>query len=211
MTMDPRFSEVVTSESQFRAVMGHPSELIVRKHIHALDDYCRRFVARSPFLLFASAGEGGCMDVSPKGDPAGFVQVLDDHTLVIPERPGNRRADTFGNLLVNAQVALIFLVPGKRETLRINGRAFIARDAWIRDRMAINGKVPDFAIVVHVHEAFFHCAKCMVRSNLWEPSAWPDTEGLPSLAETSVAHAKLDTPVEEVQALIDRGLRERLY
>jgi PPOX class probable FMN-dependent enzyme len=151
------------------------------------------------------------MDVSPKGDPPGFVQVLDDHTLVIPERPGNRRADTFCNLLVNRNVALIFMIPGKRETLRVAGTAAIVRDQWIRSRMAVKDRVPEFAIVVRVDEAFFHCAKCMVRSKLWEPAEWPPTDGLPSLAETSVAHARLDQPVHEIQAMIDKGLRERLY
>jgi uncharacterized protein len=209
--VDTRFSEVIATEPQFRAVMGHPSALVVNKHIHALDDFCRAFIVRSPFVLLASADGEGRMDVSPKGDPAGFVQVLDDHTLVVPERLGNRRADTFCNLLANPKVALIFLVPGKQETLRVSGSAIIVRDAWIRQRMAVNDKVPDFAIVVKVEEAFFHCAKCMVRSKLWEPAAWPDTHGLPSLAETNVAHGKLNQSVKEVQALIDKGMRERLY
>lgn len=209
--MDTRFRDVVTSEAQFRAVMGQPSELVIDKHIHVLDDYCRIFIERSPFVLLASADERGRMDISPKGDPAGFVQVLDEHTLVIPDRPGNRRADTFCNLLVNPQVALIFLVPGKGETLRVSGRALIVRDAWIRGRLAIRDKVPEFAVVVNVDEVFFHCAKCMLRSKLWDPSVWPDTQGLPSLAETSVAHAKLQRPVSEVQAMIEKGLRERLY
>ncbi|HET9024650.1 MAG TPA: pyridoxamine 5'-phosphate oxidase family protein [Burkholderiaceae bacterium] len=209
--MDDRFSEIVSSEAQFRAVIGHPIDLVVRKHIHALDRFCRVFIERSPFLLLASADGEGRMDVSPKGDPAGFVQVLDEHTLVIPDRPGNRRADTFCNLLANPNVALIFLVPGKQETLRVSGRACIVRDAWIRERMAVQGKVPEFAIVVKVEEAFFHCAKCVVRSKLWDPLAWPGTAGLPTLAEASLAHAKLDCSVHEVQAVIDEGLRNRLY
>lgn len=209
--MDARFSEIITTEPQFRAVLGHPSAIVMNKHIHALDDYCRAFIARSPFLLLASADGEGRMDVSPKGDPPGFVQVLDDHTLVIPERPGNRRADSFSNLLVNPHVGLIFLVPGKQETLRVSGRAFVVRDAWIREGLAVKGNVPHFAIVVQVEEAFFHCAKCMVRSKLWDPGAWPSTEGLPSLAQTSVAHARLSQSVQEVQDLIDRSMRERLY
>jgi PPOX class probable FMN-dependent enzyme len=209
--METRFSEVIATEPQFRAVMGHPSALIVNKHIHALDHYCRVFIARCPFVLLASADPEGRMDVSPKGDPAGFVQVLDDHTLAIPERPGNRRADTFTNLLGNPSVGLIFLVPGKQETLRVSGTALVVRDLWLRQRMAVNDKLPEFAIVVRVAEAFFHCAKCMVRSKLWQPDAWPDPAGLPSLAETSIAHARSNQPLHEVQALIDKGLRERLY
>lgn len=209
--MDSRFSDVVTSEAQFRTVMGQPIPLVVNKHIHALDDYCRRFIARSPFLLLASADGEGRMDVSPKGDPVGFVQVLDDHTLAIPERPGNRRADTFCNLLTHPMVALIFLVPGKGETLRVSGRAMIVRDEWVRTPMAVNGKVPDFALVVHIEEVFFHCSKCIVRSKLWQPDAWPDSSGLASLAEVSLAHSQVAQPLEEVQALIDTGLRQRLY
>jgi PPOX class probable FMN-dependent enzyme len=209
--MDARFSEIVTTEAQYRSVMGHPIALVVNKHIHSLDHYCRTFIARSPFLLLASADAEGQMDISPKGDPAGFVQVLDDRTLAIPDRPGNRRADTFSNLLVNPAVGLIFLVPGKSETLRVSGSAFIVRDEWIRTRMAVNQKVPAFAIVVHVEEVFFHCAKCMVRSKLWEPAAWPNIQGLPSLAETSIAHARVNQPLHEVQTLIDEGIRDRLY
>lgn len=206
-----QFNDIVTSEAQFRAVMGHPSSLVLKKHIHALDDYCRVFIERSPFILLASADSEGHMDVSPKGDPAGFVKVLDEHTLAVPDRLGNRRADTFRNLLANPQVGLIFLVPGKEETLRVSGRAFIVRDAWIRARMTVRDREPDFAIIIKVDEAFFHCSKCIVRSRLWDTAAWPSTAGLPSLAQTSVAHARLKESVEEVQVLIDKSLCERLY
>jgi len=209
--MDSRFANVVTSEAQLRGVIGQPSALVTNKHIHALDDYCRRFIARSPFLLIASAGADGRLDVSPKGDPSGFVQVLDEHTLAIPERPGNRRADTFCNVLVNPNVALIFLVPGKGETLRVSGRACVVRDAWVREPLAVRGKVPEFVTIIEVQEMFFHCTKCVVRSGLWEPARWPGTDGLPSLAETSIAHAKSTQSVQEVQALVDQGLREHLY
>lgn len=209
--MDTRFTEVITSEVQLRTLIGQPSALVANKHIHALDEHCRRFIARSPFLLVASVGADGRLDVSPKGDPPGFVQVLDAHTLAIPERPGNRRADTFCNLMANPAVALIFLVPGKGETLRIGGRACVVRDAWVRAPLAVHGQVPEFVTIVQVEEASFHCTKCMVRSGLWEPARWPDSAGLPSLAEVSVAHARSTQSVQEVQALIDQGLRERLY
>src|SRR5258705_2818538 len=127
------------------------------------------------------------MDVSPKGDPPGFVQVLDDETLAIPDRPGNRRADTFSNVLQNPGVGLIFLIPGKLETLRVNGRARIVRDMALRERMAVQGKVPQIALVVTVEEAFIHCGKCMIRSQLWQPESWPDGDALPSQAECLVA------------------------
>jgi len=209
--MDELFSEVITTEAQFRSVMGQPGHRVLKKHVHALDDHCRAFIAKCPFVLVASADAGGRVDVSPKGDPEGFVRVLDDHTLVIPDRPGNRRADTFINLLQNPRVGLFFLIPGKQETLRVSGTAAIVRDRWIRDETAIGGKAPDFAIVVRVEEVFFHCPKCLIRSRLWDSRTWPDLGGLPSLARAIVDEGKLEETVEEVQAVIDRDVRERLY
>ncbi len=209
--MDTRFSEIITTESEFRAVMGHPSQVVLKKHITALDHHCRAFIAKCPFVLLASADGEGRMDVSPKGDPPGFVQVLDDSTLAIPERPGNRRADTFSNLLQNRQVGLLFLIPGKQETLRINGTAIIVRDQWLRDAMAIFGKTPEFAVVITIQEVFFHCAKCVIRSRLWDPRHWPDLAGVPSLAQAIVDEAKLKETLEHVQAFIDKDVRERLY
>lgn len=205
------FSETVTTESQFRAVIGHPNHRVQGKHIAALDGHCRAFIAKCPFVLIASADAAGNMDVSPKGDPPGFVRVLDDTTLAIPERPGNRQADTFSNLVQNRHVALIFLIPGKQETLRVSGTAVIVRDRWLREEMAMAGKTPEFAIAVTVTGAFFHCAKCIVRSRLWDPSAWPDVSGLPSLAQAMVDAGKLEETPAEMQSLIDKDLRERLY
>jgi hypothetical protein len=209
--MDRRFSEVVTTESQFRAVIGHPSHRVMRKHIAALDGHCRAFIAKCPFLLLASGDAEGKMDVSPKGDPPGFVRVLDDKTLAIPERPGNRQAATFSNLVQNRHVGLLFLIPGKEETLRVSGTAVIARDQWLRDQMTVAAKRPEFAIVVTIQEVFFHCAKCVVRSGLWDASRWPDVSGLPSLAQAMVDAGKLDETPAEMQALIDKDRRERLY
>lgn len=115
----------------------------------------------------------GQMDISPKGDPPGFVQVLDESTLAIPERPGNRRADTFTNVLENPMVGLIFFVPGKNETLRISGHAKIVRDRELRESMALRDKTPDFALAVEVQEVSFHCSKGIIRSSLWSPQGWP--------------------------------------
>lgn len=151
------------------------------------------------------------MDVSPKGDPPGFVLVLDDTTLAIPERPGNRHADPFSNLVQNPHVGLLFLIPGKQETLRLSGTAVIVRDQWLRDQMAIAGKTPQFAIVVTIREAFFQCAKCVIRSRLWDATHWPDVAGLPSLARAMVDAGRLEETLEEMQALIDKDVRERLY
>jgi PPOX class probable FMN-dependent enzyme len=206
-----RFGDVITSIEALEAVLGRPNERAVAKAIDTLDILCRRFIARCPFVLVGSSDAAGTVDVSPKGDPPGFVHVLDDRTLAIPERPGNRRADTFRNVLQNPRVGLIFLIPGKRETLRVAGDALIVRDADLRARMAVDGKVPDLALVVSVREAFFHCSKCMIRSHLWEPEAWPSLDGLPSLAEAVKAHAGAPNPVEELQGFVEIEERTRLY
>ena len=209
--MSFQFSEIVTTEPQLRGVIGAASERAIRKQIDRLDAHCRAFIARSPFLLIASSDAQGNLDVSPKGDPAGFVRVLDERTLAIPDRPGNRRADTFRNLMANPGSALIFLVPGRQETLRVNGSALIVRDRWVREPMAVNGKLPELAIVVQVREVFFHCAKCVIRSGLWDSGAWPSADGLSSLAQAIVEQGRLEQPVEEVAALLEKDARERLY
>lgn len=209
--MPPTFTAIIRTEAELRQVLGAPSQRAMDKTVSALDDNCRAFIAASPFLLIGSVDAQGRLDVSPKGDPPGFVQVLDDHTLAIPDRLGNRRADTFVNILQQPQVALLFLIPGKQDTLRVAGSAQIVRDESLRQGMAVQGKVPDLALVVQVQEAFIHCPKCMIRSHLWEPEHWPGLEAVPSMAQTFIAHAKLDQSLEEVQALIDQGVRERLY
>jgi uncharacterized protein len=211
MDLSTRFSDVVTAEAQFRAVMGETSIRAARKEIAFLNEHCRAFIARSPFVLVSSSDADGRMDVSPKGDPPGFVRVLDDRTLAIPDRPGNRRADTFSNVLQRDAVGLLFLVPGKRETLRVAGRAIIVRDRALRESMAVSGKLPDFALVVGVEQVMFHCAKCMIRSNLWNTAAWPDPAGLPSMAEALVEAGELDTPVAELNASIERDYTAGLY
>lgn len=205
------FAEVLRSEAELREVIGPPIPRSVAKEITQLDGHCRALIASSPFVLIASSDASGRMDVSPKGDPPGFVHVLDDETLAIPDRPGNRRADTFSNVLQNPGIGLIFLIPGKLETLRVNGRARIVRDAALRECMAVRGKVPALALVVAVEQAFIHCGKCMIRSQLWEPAAWPDPEGLPSQAQCLVAHARLSETVEEVQSSIEQTRRTALY
>ena len=209
--MDTRFSDVINTEAQLREVIGNPSQRVIDKQLAHLDEHTRAFLAISPFVLFASCDAAGNMDVSPKGDPAGFVHVLDDTTIAIPDRLGNRRADTIRNILQNPNVGMIFLVPGKEETLRVNGTAQIVRDRWLREQMVIKGKLPDQALVITVKEVFFHCAKCVIRSKLWDSAQWPDLAGAPTLAQAMVDEAKLSESVAEMQAIIDRDVRERLY
>ena len=206
-----RFRDVVTGAEELRAVVGHPQERAVAKVVRVIDDHARRFIAHSPFVFVASAGADGTIDISPKGDPPGFVKVLDDTTLAVPDRPGNKRIDTFHNVLANPHVGLIFLIPGVTYTLRVSGTAIIVRDLALRETLAVNGKLPDHALVVAVSRVLSHCPKCMIRSGLWQPEVWPDTGGLPSFAEMLVAHGKLAQSVEEMQAIIEAGNRERLY
>ena len=206
-----QFTDVITDPAQFRALMGEPPPPCVAKTLATLDRHCRAFIARSPFVLIASSNARGHVDVSPKGDAAGFVQVLDDATLAIPDRPGNRRADTFTNVLENPKVGLIFLVPGKSETLRVSGTARIVRDTNLRESMAARGKRPDFVLAVEVDEAFFHCSKCIIRSSLWMPQAWPSLDGLPSLAQTMVDAGALPMPVDALAEIIKQDESERLY
>jgi PPOX class probable FMN-dependent enzyme len=206
-----RFAEVITDEDQIREIVGHPKQRTVDKTISIVDAHCRTFIAQSPFMLIATCDAQGKMDVSPKGDPPGFVQVLDDYTLAIPDRPGNRRIDTFRNILQNPNVALLFLIPGVQETLRVSGRALIVRDPNLRDSMAVNGKVPDFALVVSVEEVFFHCAKCIIRSRLWDDQREVEVDKLSTLAEALVDHAGLTISVEALQAEIDESYEQTLY
>jgi PPOX class probable FMN-dependent enzyme len=206
-----RFRDVVASEVELRAIVGQPQQRALDKEISAIDEVSRRFIAHAPFVFVASSGEEGMIDISPKGDPAGFVEVLDEHTLAIPDRLGNRRLDTFHNVLLNPNVGLIFVIPGITYTLRVSGKAIIVRDAELRARMAVNRKEPDHILVVAVTNVYSHCPKCMIRSGLWEPRRWPDTSKLPSFAETLVAHAKLSESLETVAAMLEAGNRDRLY
>ena len=176
------FRDLVTSEESLRAVVGgEPSEVARRKELTALDKHARAFIAHSPFLLLGTSGPDGRCDVSPKGDAPGFVQVLDDHHLVIPDRPGNKRLDGMRNILGNPHVGLIFLVPGNDFTLRVNGRACITCDPAILRPLEAQGKTPLLAIGVEVEEVFLHCARSFRRGRLWDHGTWAGAEALPSM------------------------------
>jgi uncharacterized protein len=206
----PPLLEVLSTEAEIEAVIGKPSAKVLAKVVDTLDDICRAFIARSPFIVVASSDASGHVDVSPKGDAAGFVHVLDGRTIAIPERLGNRRADSFRNVLQNPKVGVIFLVPGKGETLRVGGSARIVRDAWLLERMAVSHRVPELALVVTIEEAFIHCTKCMVRSRMWQPDSW-NADGLASIGEAMVAHGRLDISIGEMQSIAENDERTRLY
>jgi PPOX class probable FMN-dependent enzyme len=207
------FRDVVTSLEDLRALVGEPSELARAKQLAALDKHCRAFIARSPVLLMATANAAGQCDVSPKGDAPGFVRVLDDTHLVVPDRPGNKRLDGMRNVLANPHVGLLFLVPGVGETLRVNGRAFILRDQEILASLAVDGKRPLLAIGVEVEECFLHCAKALRRSRLWQPESWPDAATcLPSAAQMFWDQTKpAGMTVQDLERRLDHGYSTGLY
>ena len=177
------FKGMVTSREELRAIFGAPGERAVHKERAHLDVHTREFIARSPFVLLATSNRAGRCDVSPKGDAPGFVMVLDDTHLVIPDRVGNNRIDGLTNIVENPHLGMIFVIPGREDTLRVNGRACIIRDGEILSRLAVQGKQPKVAIGVEVEECFLHCAKAFKRSGLWDRERWPDVAGLPSMAK----------------------------
>jgi len=206
------FTDCVTSEEALRALVGEPRELVVKKQLPALDRHCRAFIALSPFVLVGTANGRGECDVSPRGDAPGFVLALDDHTLVIPDRPGNRRIDSLRNIVAHGAVGLLFMIPGVGETLRINGQACIVRDADILARLEAGGETPDLAIAVEIAEAFLQCPKALKRSRLWDAATWPERGALPSLAQ--MLHDQVPMPdvtVESLDAAFEESYRERLY
>ncbi len=202
----------LTSQDTLRDVVGEPMELAITKELTRLDPLCRKFIAMSPFLCIGTAGTDGSGDVSPRGDPPGFVQVLDDETIVIPERPGNRRADTLCNIIDNANVGLLFFVPGLEETLRINGRAEVMRDSEILETMMVNGKIPKLAIIVKVDQAFLHCAKALRRSKLWDSSQFQQKTAFPSIGRAILQQTKTaDISGEEIDELVEEDYRNNMY
>jgi uncharacterized protein len=202
--------ETIATHERLRELSKQPSSRAHNKVIDHIDEICRRFIAACPFVLVASRGADGRIDVSPKGDPPGFVAVLDEKTLAIPDRPGNHRLDTFENLLTHPEVGLLFLIPGNGDTLRVSGKGKIVRDTPLQAKLAVNGKAPNLVLIVTVEEAFMHCPKCVVRSGLWVPERWPDRSRVPTLAEAIVTHAKPAETVDDVQAIIDDS-NARLY
>ena len=174
MTQSLELTEI-TSEAELRELLGAPMPRSVAKERGTLHPLDRDWIANSPFLLLATSAADGTCDVSPKGDPAGFVHVVDDTTIAIPERPGNRRADGFLNILSNPHVGLIFLIPGRTDTLRVNGRARLLREAPYMDQLVVKGHRPQLVIEVSIEQIFHHCAKAFLRSQLWDTATWnPD-------------------------------------
>lgn len=207
-----RFQNVVTCAEELTALIGTPSELVIKKQLSALDAHMTAFIAESPFLLLGTVGKEGHCDVSPRGDAPGIATVLDSKTLLIPDRRGNRRADSLRNILETGQVALLFMIPGMGETLRVNGKACLIRDEEMLASLAVDGKKPVVGIAVEVEECFLQCAKALIRSKLWEKSVEPSKSSLPCFAEILIDQTKIEgQTVEELDKLIEESYANNLY
>jgi PPOX class probable FMN-dependent enzyme len=184
-TVDP--DHTVATVEELRALIGHPADLVCSKVTDRVNHLTREYVDRSPFMLIATSDAAGTCDLSPRGDPAGFVRVLDDRTLLLPERPGNRIADTLTNILENPHVGLLFLVPGATETFRVNGRATLTTDPELLTTCAVEGRVPKLGILVAIDQAYTQCSKAVLRSHLWDPDRFVHQTELPTNGE--IMHA----------------------
>lgn len=194
---------------KLRAIYGPPSPHADKKVIRHLDAHCRAFIDHATFLVLATS-DGSNLDVSPKGDPAGFVKVEDDKTLLIPDRPGNNRIDGLMNILAHPKVALLFMIPSVSETLRVNGVAEISDAPELCDQFSIRGRSPKTVLRVTADEVFLHCGKAPVRSGLWKPETWPDTRPVATLYDIVQTHSGLDVP-STTQEYTEQRYRDTLY
>lgn len=206
-----KVEEAVTERASLRREVGEPSERVLAKVTDRIDAMTARFIAASPFAVMATRRADGGVDLTPRGDPAGFVKVLEPRLLAMPERPGNRRMDALENLLEDPRLGVIFLIPGEGTTLRVSGEARIVRDAALGGTLAAQERAPELIVLLRVERVLAHCPKAFLRSGLWRPETWGDRADVPSMAELMVAHGELRESVEEMAEIIDRDARERLY
>jgi PPOX class probable FMN-dependent enzyme len=206
-----RFSQQVTALDELVSLIGTPGELVIKKELNQLDDHMRRFIAHSPFCIISTHSAEGRCDASPRGDAPGFIQVIDEHTLLVPERRGNKRIDSLKNILETGRIGLLFFVPGVGETLRVNGRAQVIRDeAWL-EPLSAQGIRPVVGIAVEAEECYLQCAKAIMRSKLWERHERPDLTSLPSFAQMLVDQTQMkEYDVPQMEALLE-GAYQKLY
>lgn len=200
----------ITSTEKLFEVNGEPHPMILEKHTSYLTPLLIEFIANAPiFMMATSDAEGNC-DCSPKGDPAGSVRVLDERTIVIPDRPGNRRVDSHRNILQNPHIGLLFVVPAVEETVRVNGRAFLTDDPELLETMQIKGKTPKMATVVEIDEVYAHCSRSFLRGAVWKPETWPDPDTVPTIAAMMSEQKNLPPP-DESKGKRQEEYRSRLY
>jgi len=202
---------VISTVKALRNHFGEPSERAMQKEIRVLDKHVQHFISLSPFLCMATSAKNGLADNTPRGDAPGFVGVLDDQHLLIPDRPGNRRLDTLTNLIENPAIGLVFFLPGIRETLRVNGTATIIVDDPRLEKLAFNGKLPAAGILVAVKEVYFHCGKALIRSRLWEEDTKIERSQFPSLGRILADQIPDIGPSDQVDENLEEAYKSRLY
>ncbi|MFC0623876.1 pyridoxamine 5'-phosphate oxidase family protein [Kribbella deserti] len=200
----------ITSPEELREIVPPPLKATAEKARPALHELDRQWLAASPFCLVATSDADGNCDVSPKGDPAGLALVLDDRTIALPERPGNRRMDGFRNILSNPHVGLIFILPGRGDTLRINGRAQLVKDAPFFDQMVVKGHRPQLALLVEIDEVFHHCSKAFLRSSIWKPETW-NLDAVPSRPRIAKALERPNDDLNFLEQYYGPSYADRLY
>ena len=194
----------ITTDSELRQLYKQPVERVIKKVLRRLDKHCRRYIELSPYLTMATMGDDGLADVSPRGDQPGFVKIIDDVTLAIPDRPGNNRLDTMTNILMNPGVGLLFMIPGVDEILRINGTAEIRDDEDLLAAFEVNGRLPVSVIVIDVREVYLHCAKALIRSRLWDAGSQIDRSLLPTMNEMLKDHTGDPAEPESQEVMLAR-------
>ena len=213
--MDSVFGQFVdnhiNSSNELRDVAKMPSHHVTDKVIDHIDELSSRFIAASSLAILSTSRPDGIQDVTPRGDPAGFVQVIDRQLLAIPDRPGNDRMDAFENIFSNPNVGIIFIIPGHRDTLRVSGKGAVVQDTALGQRLAINGRPAELTLLLKVERVLCHCPKAFVRGKVWRPESWVDTSDVPSLAEMMVAHAQLSETIEEMETIVRNDGENRLY
>jgi hypothetical protein len=200
----------ITDPASLREHYGTVHPLAVKKVLPRLDPHCRAFIALSPFCVLATSDGAGGVDASPRGDAPGFVAVLDDSTLLLPDRPGNNRVDSYGNVVAHPGVGLLFFVPGINETLRVNGDARVVTEANLLGPLEAQGKAPRAGLRIDVREAFFHCGKALMRSHLWDATTQVERTSFPTLGKI-IADQTRAMPAPEADELVERGYRTNLY
>lgn len=213
MAADTTNIHLVTDEAELRAVIGSPTEVVLSKISDRLNDLTRQFIERSPFVCVGTTALGGGLDVTPRGDPPGFVRILDERTLLLPERPGNRIADALRNLLSDPRIALLFLIPGVSDTFRVNGRAVITDDADLLAPSAVEDRPPKLGLLISIEEAYTQCPKALIRSDLWNPDWHIERSDLPSPGAIlrSLTHPEFDADGYDQQRAERYARRQGLY
>ena len=194
-----------------REVAQMPGDYVSDKVIDHLDELSQKFIAASSLAIISSSRPDGILDVTPRGDPPGFVHVVNKNLIAIPDRPGNNRMDTFENVSQNQNVGIIFIIPGHRDTLRVSGKGAVVQDSELAQATAINGRQPELTLLVNVERVLCHCPKAFVRGKVWQPDAWPDTTNVPTLAEMMVAHGDIADTLAKVEEVVKNDGKTRLY